>query len=149
VLLGLSIIGTTLLTNSAWGANSTAWTNAPGATNGNCSPVRASRICFWEFDSVGWSPAISRHESCPSINFRLFRPLGTESPTVDLYVCHNDTTGHCEQAEGVNRRTGAYGNVTLDSTDWGAIRAAYTKMMVNVTADDTCADCEIIAECGN
>ena len=151
----MSVIWTLLLANNAWAANDTIWRTTPGGTGGGeCNPLKPGKQCFWSFDATGWSPMLGRfggHANdppCLSVQIRLFLP-GAEVPEVDIYACHNDTTGDCEQVEATNLRTGTYGDVTLDSTDWGVRDITDTEIKANVTTVSTCDNCELIAECGN
>jgi hypothetical protein len=149
VLLGLSIIGTILWTSNSWADNGGNWDTKPDGTGGECNPIKPPGQCFWPFDSTGWSPELRKNENCQSISFRLFRPVGTEAPTVDLYICHDSTTANCEQLEATNLRTGSYEDIGLDSTDWSARGATSPKIRANVTDDDTCDDCVLITWCSN
>ena len=155
----VSVIWTLLTTTNAWADNDTIWRTVPGGTGGReCNPLGSGGMCFWAFDSVGptYSPALikfggsANRPPCLSVNFRLW-VSAAQVPVVDLFVCHDDTDANCEQMEGTNRRTGSYGDITLDTTDWGAINASFGRIKADVTTDSTCttATCAIIAECGN
>jgi hypothetical protein len=147
-LIGAFIIGTLLWTTNAIAVNDTEWRVKGGASGRECSPVSPGKTCFWAVNATGNSPLLGKRCGKMAI-WSHDSTVDTEGLVFDVYVCKNSTFADCKQLSATNLRTGTYGVVTIDDTDWSVLNIPYGSVMLNVTNAGTCGspDCHVLATC--
>jgi hypothetical protein len=128
-----------LLAAPVYGATVGSWKDGlAGDGNQNCPILRnPGTACAWTC-AAGNAPMIGNF--CP--NGAAVSVTGTCS--VKVHKCVDSTLGNCDQLETVNKRTGAYGVVTLDATDYYVLHSPFRLLTVEYVSGTG----DAIIECG-
>lgn len=112
-VIGIAIAALLLLALPANGATVGQWKKGYSGT-GNVACAHELNV---PGDVCAWTGAAG---NAPMVRVHCGKTVITVTGTLSVkpYKCVDGTLGNCEQLETTNDRTGVYGAITLDATDW-------------------------------